>query len=437
MPTPGSPSPPNTTSIGDARRDDSMPPRPLTLRRRWRVLAPPRRSFQESIPGQIVLEEMSGELALLVWRLLRLAEAWTDTHPSERPGLVEPEAPARYHADIVTLGAPPELEEILVALARVATHPGEVEPLVVALSLCRASAWAQGEGHLRSARRLAEAATRAAPTDPSAALQVARTARLGDELEDAELWYQHTVCLARHAGDWPSYVNSWIGLTKVAMRQGRLPAASRAAQKTLRAAQRRALPLFRAYALHELFAVCVERGMFEQAEQYAAQAAQAYPAGDSSIPILAHDVAYLWLLRGEFGRALPVLEVVAPLLESLPDGARAWSSVARAAGAVGDESIYRRAEQAWTRAGDAAPTDAWLDFARAAASLGRVEDALAYAAEAGRRALSKGEHKLVFEAEALRESARSEAGRFERPVSVPAPMDDHVVQALVGAMTAD
>lgn len=409
------------------------PPRPRTLRRRWRILAPPRCSFREPIPGQVILEEMSGELALLVWRLLRLAEAWTDTHPSERPALVESGAPAQYHADIVTLGAPPELEEILVALARVATQPGEVEPIVVALALGRASAWAQGEGHLRSARRLAEAAARAAPTDPSAALQVARTARLAEEFEDAELWYQHTVCLARQAGDWPSYIHSWGGLTKVALRQGRLPAATRAAEKSLRAARRRGLPVFAARALHDLFAVAAERGMFEEADRYAAQAVAAVPAGDPSVPMLAHDVAYLWLSRGEFGRALPVLEVLAPVMESVPGGARVWASLARASAAVGEIDLYRRAVEAWKRVGETAPADAWLDFARAAASLGHVDEALDLGAEAVSRATARGEHKLIFEAEALEDAVRNAVMR-PRVAYTRESEPDSVVCSLLDAL---
>jgi tetratricopeptide (TPR) repeat protein len=197
--------------------------------------------------------------------------------------------------------------------------------------------------------------------------------------------------------------------------RGAFPSARKNLQKALRAAERRGLREPQGMAAHDLFTVEAECNNVTEAQEYAARALRAYGAGHPDLPALAYDVAFLWVLQGRFSDALPVFRAAVPRM-------RAWhqpyghAGLARAAGAMGDESIFDSARVAvWNLSDEiAGKADALVGTACGAISLGRWTQA----EEAGEAALSlaraRGQTKVMFEAEAVLESVR-----MERRASLP------------------
>jgi hypothetical protein len=184
----------------------------------------------------------------------------------------------------------------------------------------------------------------------------------------------------------------------------------------------------------------VHGGEYGQAEAYAHDAARAYPRGDPYLAALSHDMAYLWMEKGCFDRAIPVFTALLPRLDSLATvhHAHPWSSLARAAGGSGDDALFERAYREWQRNCDAhVPLASYLDVAKGALSLAAWEIATAVAEEGRARAVAAAEHKIVFEAESLVQQAAS------RQRITTASIDESlfadgvaVVQTFVNALTA-
>lgn len=413
------------------------PPSTRSYRRRWRVIPPPLRSAGPSIEGIEILEEVPGGLGFALWQLVRALRRWVVTPEALLPSMFDPDAALRIRAEIVSLGLPLAEETLLCELSEVVETPAAVRRELMALRLRRVGEWMGSRGWPRTGRTFTELAVQTVPHDAETALALARQTRDAGDLDTADAWYQHSIMLARQLRHWEPYVLAWIGRGKIALRRGRLPAARRAATKARRTAQRRGLRTLEAWALHDLFVLAVHGGEYAQAEAYAHDAARAYPKGDPYLAVLSHDLAYLWMEKGYFDRAVAVFTALVPRLDALPShAAHVWSNLARAAGGQGDLGVFDHAFQEWKRyACEDAPLESYLDVARGALSLARWDVATVVAEDARRQATAAGEHKTVFEAESLLQQAATEQlVRVERASESIFSEGEEVVEALVGAL---
>lgn len=382
--------------------------RPRTERRRWRV-PPPILRGPEPLEGMGVLEEIQGEIGGLLWRSLRTVTLWAAVAPSGRAPLFAPGAEEQRLADLLAISPEPALEEPLAVLAGLLGRPEAARADLVALACTRIAQWANVRGARATELEFAQAAAAACPGDPRLALAVGRAARDRAEYPRAETWLHRTIALARQVGDWDSYSRAYIALGKMFVARGAFPNARKNLQKALRAAERRGLRNPQGMALHDLFTVEAECHNTEEAEEYAGRALRAYGPGHNLLPSLAHDVARFWLENGYFADALPVLRAAVPRMEAVhqPYG---QAGLARAAGAIGDESTFEAAWCViWNLADEmAGKADALVEAARGAASLGRWDQA----EEAGEAALAlarqRGQNKVMFDAEAVLESVQIE-----------------------------
>jgi tetratricopeptide (TPR) repeat protein len=205
--------------------------------------------------------------------------------------------------------------------------------------------------------------------------------------------------------------------------RGAFPNARKNLQKALRAAERRGLREPQGMAAHDLFTVAAECNNATEAQEYAARALRAYGPAHATVPSLAYDVAFFWVLQGRFADALPVLRAAVPRMrpEHRPYG---QAGLARAAGALGNEVTFDTAWAVISSMPDdtAGKADALIGAARGAVSLSRWD----LAEQAGQAALTlaqrRGQSKVIFEAEALLESAemgRRASNPQPQPQSIP------------------
>lgn len=391
------------------QRKFKAPPR-KTLRR-WRVPPALTHGDTDAFEGLSVLDEIPGELGIVLWQSLRDAMLWGRSNQAERGVLFAEGAERARLAAVLTAGAPVEIEEPLKAVAAMIGTAGTAREENVALACREVAQWAEARGLLATALAFSQAAAVVTPADPSASYTVGRLARRGGQLARAETWFRRTVALARQAGDWPTYALSFAGLANVYIQRGNFPAARRFLIRALRAASRNSLHDIIAMALHDLFGIAVETGDAREANELARRAFQEYGPLHPRLPHLAADVAYFWCTQGCFDPALPVLQSVLRHFDEPAARLAVLGDIGRAAGGAGDRASF---QQAWDEAieiiasngGQDTTARAYLDLAHGALSLGaweRAEDAAQRALDGATR---RGDAKTRLTAEAVVEAAR-------------------------------
>jgi len=380
--------------------------------RRWRT-PPPLIRGAESLEGMDILREVGSEAGVLLWQAYRNVMFWATAEPGERGTLFNPEAGAKRLAEIAAARVPVELVDALNTIAALISAPEDTPVDAVAEACTAISRWAEEERHGATALAFTQAAALAQPRDAAFALRVGQVARTRGETARAETWFRHAVMISRQVSDWDSYARAYLALGNMAVKRGAFPVAHRMHIKALRAARRKGLPELHGAAAHDLFVVATETGRHAQAEEYARVAFRAYGPNDPRVPMLAHDVAFLWMEQGHFARALPVFEAVRPHFVLTPERISVVANIARAAGGVGDREGFRKA---WVEANrlskdpEARPAlpGSMLDLAQGATLLGEWDRAEQAAEQALASAKEQRQAKVMFSAEMLLESIRND-----------------------------
>lgn len=383
--------------------------------------APPCVPPDDTAEGADVLHEHPGALGVPLWGALRDFMLWVQTPPAGRAGLFGPGAGAARLAALDGVRGEPELWAPLLTLARMAEDPAHADEARLVHAVRSLARWAGRRGAPATRLAFTQAAALALPGQPAAALDVARQARDLARHAQAETWFRLAIRQAR-GHDWESYAWGFIGLGVLYRRAGNHPAARAVVARALRTGRKRRLRGVVGSAHHHLFVFTSDAGRMEEAYQHANAAIQAYGASHPRVPALAHDLGVLWVMRGEFERALPVLEATLPLVR---DGERVivLSNVARASAAVNDRARYQEArdEVLAAIAGPAhAPVaaEALLALAYADSNMGEWALSEATARQAARLADERGEAMIRTLAEAQVDAARAEQ-RFALPAAAP------------------
>lgn len=382
-----------------------------------RVLPPITRGG-ESIEGLVVLEETEEEMGGLLWLSLRNVTLWAAVSPEDRAHLFVPGADRERLRAIEAAALPPVLVDPLRVIASLLANAATADALAIAEACDRIGRWAVEGGLPGTAIAFAQAAALAAPDDAARAYAVGRLLRDHAEFARAESWFRVAVSRGRQNGDWSSYALAHVGLGNLYLQRGRYPAARRAHTRAYRVARRHRLRPLMGIAAHDLVVVATAVGKVREAERYAEAALAAYGIGHPRLPHLAHDVAYLWMEHGYFGRALEVFRALRPHIGEFPERLLLAASIARAAGATGAVAEF---EAAWREALEMVPTGepgrgvapALLNLARGAASLRDRERAQEAAERALSVAVDQGEADVVFAAESVLDSLRNESADVE------------------------
>ena len=353
-------------------------PRPLLLP------CPP-----EPFPGWTNVQEVPGELGGMLLLLYRSVLLWAETPAAERGTLF-----GGGGAD--GLDAPPdgaplavELTEAFRDLRAVRTEPGQVRPAVVSRACDAVSEWAESEGHTGTALAWARAAASAYPPNVAAAHRVGIMARQRADYATSEAWLQHAGAMSRRHGDWYGFALSLNSLGNLHRIRGEFALARGHLMKALFAARRprgrveggrKQLRQLEGEILHDLMTVAAYFGDYTGAERFAVEAFERMRAGHQRLPVLAHDVAVMWMERGYFGRALQVFEALLPFIRDTQARLLVCCNLVRCAGAERRVDIYTRsAADVWAlvRGASAGMVRAvvFTNLARGAAGLRLWEDA--------------------------------------------------------------
>jgi tetratricopeptide (TPR) repeat protein len=409
------------------------PPSRRGIRRRWRVPPAILHGADEPLESAGVLDELPGTTGLVLWQSLRDVTLWAGTPPPERDGLFSENAERRRVAAILAADLVVDIEQPLGMITAMVGRPGRVSAERLALACRRIAQWAEADGHLATALSFAQAGALACPGDASAAFKVGQIARRRAEHARAETWFRRAIALARQEGDWASYSLGFAGLGTLYMQRGNFPKARSFHIRRLRAARRHGLRDLAGGAYHDLAAIAIETGRFAEAQSLARAAYDQYGTRSHRIPRLAHDVAYLWTLQGDFRRALPVLHALVPHAEDGSMRVVILANIGRNAGACGDEVEF---ENALAAAGNFADdpligehaADALLEFGRGALSLRRHDFAEQFANRALDLAERRRQGRVLLAAESLLGELQAERAAVRK---------QEIVADEVGTVTVD
>lgn len=296
------------------------------------------------LPGGEILEELPDARGWIAWQAVRSAQVWAATAPADRGELFGEEIERQWVAHLICDAVPQAVEKAALELAALFAKPRTVEPLLVSYALRSLALWAESEGAFGSALLLADTAARAAPGDGQAAYQAGRGARRAGDGALAEAWFRYGLTLARRQQDSASRAQNLTGLGNLYLGRGRLPLAERMHLRALRAARRARIRAQEGMALHDLAVVATEREDLARAELWAREAYVVYGEGHPRLHALAQDMAYIWMLRGDFRAALAVFRAVLPHFSDVGDRLWVTAHVARAAGGACDRDAF---EAAW------------------------------------------------------------------------------------------
>jgi tetratricopeptide (TPR) repeat protein len=372
------------------------------------------------VAGTEIVRELPPELALTVWQTLRSVLMWAAEHPAHRGGLFEPSAMEQWELELLEGTFDPDLRFPLAVIVGELSDAGRATPQALAHACLCVTEWGLAHNAVRTALGFTEAAALCWPDHPRYAWMAGRLLRAHGRLREAELWIKRSVRVAGSIGDWETQTLGLNSLGNVFYEAGNYRESIRTLEEALRASRKHRLRQREGEILHDLFAVSVWGGDVARGESFAMAAYEIYRAGHHRLPALAHDVAVLWIKRGQYMRALTVLKELPVFFDFAEERIRVLASLARAAGACGDmPTFFQACRDADALAGDphvelrSAP--ALLEIGLGAWDLGEWEVAESALVRALRVAEAAGESDAYVQAEsalaAVREHREPENGR--------------------------
>jgi tetratricopeptide (TPR) repeat protein len=317
------------------------------ITRRWCIPPAILREPDETLEASQILEEFKGDLGLLLWNSLRDVTLWSAIDPERRRGLFTTEAVEKRLEWLQGSAVEPPLEVSLTTLVAVVDKPENASDEIVSLVCLEVSRWALERGSFGTALAYAQAAALASPEEAGPAHTVGSLALRWGRSARAETWLRRCIGLARRGRDWQSYAQAYVDLGTLYARRELPLAARRYFTQAMRAGRRHGLLPIRGAALHGLFLLAMEAGDLDDAERYARAARRAYGSGHPRLPGLLHDIAYLWVTRENFTRAVPLLQKLLVARTEPADRSLTQALLARAAAGTSDRRMY---EEAWSSA---------------------------------------------------------------------------------------
>ena len=328
------------------RRSTSRPRgRRRNISRRWCIPPAILREPDETLEASQILEEFRGDLGLLLWNSLRDVTLWSAVDPERREGLFTLEAAQKRLTQLQASTVDPSLEVSLTTLAAVVGSPDTASGEIVSLVCLEVARWARERGAMGTALVYAQAAALASPEEAGPAYTVGSLALRWGRGPRAETWLRRCIGLARRGRDWQSYAQAYVDLGTLYARRDMQSSARRYFTQAMRAGRRHGLLAVRGAALHGLFLLAMEAGDLDDAERYAKAAMRAYGRGHPRLPDLLHDIAYLWVTRENFARAVPMLQKLLVARTEPEERALTLAMLARAAAGTGERRLY---EEAWS-----------------------------------------------------------------------------------------
>jgi tetratricopeptide (TPR) repeat protein len=245
--------------------------------------------------------------------------------------------------------------------------------------------------------------------DPSSAVAAYKAGRLARRLavyEEAERLFKAAIERGRAALDWETVSRAYAGLGRSQEQQGEFEDAEASHMRSLATALDHGLRELQSDGYHSLAVVAFERDKTDEGVSYARKALDACGARKDRIAQLAHDLAYVWLIRESTPeRVLSIFNEVLQVVEEPVRRLVVLANIAHSYGKLGDSAKFDgitshvEALLGATSAFGENHAQALLDLGYGAAALGRDQQARRYAERSHAIAQKRKELFVVAKAE--------------------------------------
>lgn len=309
---------------------------------RYRIAQPP----PTPLPDYTILGDLDEPLARVLWRGLRDLRDWTGAAPAER-GHLFGDSPAEFQESTLFASARmPALADALGTLAALRLSPRIVTTRDLVQACVDVRDWADKDGLVHTSLAYAEAAAALDLDNPILAAQAGKAARRAGLPDRAESWYDRAEKSAARKRNRREQIRALLGHGSLMRETGRYQEAreliGRASQ--LAASTRRNRQA--AESSHDLLAIAIEDGSYDECEMYVLAALRTYPIHHPSVPRLVHDWSFYLVCRALYLQAVPLLVGIIPEARRAELQMLYQGTLARAAAGAGRRELYDRAVQA-------------------------------------------------------------------------------------------
>lgn len=387
------------------------------------------------VAGAEVVRELPAELALTVWQTLRSVLLWAAEIPAHRGDLFERRAMEQWERELLEGTFDADLRHPLAVIVGELANPEAASPEHLARACLCVTEWGLAHTAVRTALGFIEAAALCWPDHPRYAWMAGRMLRSHGYLREAEQWVKRSVRVAANTGDWETQTLALNSLGNVFYEAGRFREAQQSQMQALRSVRKHGQREREGEVMHDLFVATAYVGELDQAEEYARAALDLYLPQHDRLAALAYDVAFLWMKRGEYARALPVLMELSAHFHEPHERVLVLASTARAAGACGQDHAYDEfaAEAslliASSETGRRVPY-ALYELGLGASSLARWETAEQFLMRAECTARTRGEADVIVKAENALSAVRVQRSAEHPELATPGVRGRHTRESL-------
>ena len=441
----------NRRRAAAARRDPvhhpasytTMPPRDpgpgMLAAIRARESATPEIVSRESTGAELAAE-LPQELALLAWEALRSVLKWTQEEPAFRREIFEPNAMREWEVQLLQSHSASELYRYVAVLIGELAQPSDASSETLAQACICVTEWALEGQFVVTALAFVEAAALSWPENPRYAWIAGHLMQAHGRPREATVWLKRAERAASSRGDRLVQVLALRSRGQVHCCAGRDREAGKVYRQALRVARRHDVHEQVGNAAHDLFQASSNLAAWDETEEHARIALEAYKSGSPRLTVLALDVACSWIAQGFYGRALEVLQHLTEKIDVPGERIRAQGALAHAAGVLGDDELFSAAVGAvWSLAAvpDALPSTgiALVGVARGATHLQHWDIADKAAARAAELAGEQGRPELAAEAEAVRMRAETAPPRHPEDEPVDSRVNAFAIDLLAALRT--
>jgi tetratricopeptide (TPR) repeat protein len=376
-----------------------------------------------AVAGAEVVRELPPEVSLTVWQALRSVLMWAAEEPASRGDLFEPCAMGDWERELLEGDWDDELRSPIAVIVGELRDPARADPESLARACLCVTDWSIRHDAVGTALAFAEAAGLCWYDHPRYAWTTGRILRTHGRYKEAEKWFKRAARLASNVSDGDAQSLALNSLGNLYYQIGSYRQAATSHNQALRTAKRHHLRDREGEVLHDLCVVTAYLDDLDRAEEYAYSALEIYCDGHPRLFALAHDVAVLWMRRGHFARALPVLVALVPHFDLPHERVIVLASTARAAAACGQDELYSSlSTEALELANDwkagQGMAHALYELALGAATLERWDAAERLLDHARAVAQARGEPDVVERTEEAREAVHTRRPPEQIPLGI-------------------
>jgi tetratricopeptide (TPR) repeat protein len=295
-----------------------------------------------------VLDEIEGQLSVVLFQVLRDVALWSTSSAAERAGLFAPSRMRRARM-LGTTSLPAEIADPVRTLSRLPERPDNRDIHWVQTACGRIAEWASEQRALRTAMAFARAGALAASASGAAAATAGFTALQWSDFARAEIWLRRASALARHK-DPITFALARTTLGDLYATRGDVMRARSAFIQAIRATRGELEALeIRAQAGIGLAHNATTRNAYQEAERAARVALRAFVGRHPEVAIVSRQLAERWLQQGKSAQALRLLKRVRHSHVPRADRVETLTLLARAAAVCSDRATLRHAWQSVIR----------------------------------------------------------------------------------------